>query len=66
MIDISIYQQRLQALDLYMSFWINEQDCIDRWLHLFNETGVIIDRCEWLPSFDDWYYEYFLTMYKPI
>lgn len=64
MIDISIYQQRLKALEVYMSIWVDEKHCILNWWDMYNETGILLDRCEWLPSFEDWYYEWFINLYK--
>jgi hypothetical protein len=66
MIDITIYEQRLDALKIYMDICIDESICIKEWWCVFNDTGNIIRREDWLPSFEEWYYMWFLVFYRPV
>jgi hypothetical protein len=55
MIDITPYQQKLKALSIYMDWWLSEKHCIITWWDIFNQTGNLPWRPEWLPPFDEWY-----------
>lgn len=58
MIDVSHQMNKLEALKIYMDFWLNEKHCFIRWWDVFNDTGILLHRPEWLPPFEQWYYEY--------
>lgn len=57
MIDITPYERKLKALELYMDMWLAEKHCIIKWWDHFNDTGIVAHRYEWLPSFEEWYKE---------
>lgn len=54
MISVGFYIWKLEMLNKYMGIRICESICMKRWWDIYNETGVLMNRVEWLPEFDDW------------
>jgi hypothetical protein len=57
MIDITLFEHKLKMLEVYMDLWLSEKHCMIKWWDWCQDTGVLMNRVEWLPPFDQWYFE---------
>ena len=59
MIDITPYQHKLKALEIYMKLWLNEKQRMIQWWDIYNETGILMHFTDPIPDFTEWYAKYY-------